>query len=119
MATAKNRVFEFSGINHLALVCKDMARTVEFYSNVLGMPLIKTLDLPHGFGQHFFFGFAGIDAHAGGFGKARGLLAARDQHGLSNPHQPDRDARRFARHRIPQVDARIHGRGVQPELALL
>jgi catechol 2,3-dioxygenase-like lactoylglutathione lyase family enzyme len=32
-----------------------MARTVDFYSNVLGMPLIKTIDLPFGMGQHFFF----------------------------------------------------------------
>jgi catechol 2,3-dioxygenase-like lactoylglutathione lyase family enzyme len=32
-----------------------MARTVDFYTNVLGMPLIKTLDLPAGMGQHFFF----------------------------------------------------------------
>ena len=31
--------FEFGGINHLALVCRDMARTVDFYTNVLGMPL--------------------------------------------------------------------------------
>ena len=27
------------GVNHLALVCRDMARTVDFYTNVLGMPL--------------------------------------------------------------------------------
>ncbi len=26
----KNDQFELSGINHLALVCKDMARTVNF-----------------------------------------------------------------------------------------
>jgi catechol 2,3-dioxygenase-like lactoylglutathione lyase family enzyme len=32
-----------------------MARTVDFYTNVLGMPLIKSLDLPGGGGQHFFF----------------------------------------------------------------
>ncbi|HEX4127824.1 MAG TPA: VOC family protein, partial [Acidimicrobiales bacterium] len=32
--------FEFRGINHLALVCRDMERTVDFYTNVLGMPLI-------------------------------------------------------------------------------
>jgi catechol 2,3-dioxygenase-like lactoylglutathione lyase family enzyme len=32
-----------------------MEKTVEFYSNVLGMPLIKSLDLPDGMGQHFFF----------------------------------------------------------------
>lgn len=50
-----NTEFEFSGINHVALVCSDMARTVDFYSNTLGMPLIKSLDLPGGMGQHFFF----------------------------------------------------------------
>lgn len=47
--------FEFRGINHLALVCRNMARTVEFYRDILGMPLIKTLNLPGGKGQHFFF----------------------------------------------------------------
>lgn len=50
-----NTEFEISGINHVALVCADMARTVDFYSNVLGMPLVKSLDLPAGMGQHFFF----------------------------------------------------------------
>jgi catechol 2,3-dioxygenase-like lactoylglutathione lyase family enzyme len=50
-----NNEFELSGINHVALVCSDMARTVDFYTNVLGMPLIKALDLPGGVGQHFFF----------------------------------------------------------------
>lgn len=49
-----NAPFEFRGINHLALVSSDMARTVDFYSNVLGMPLIKTLEIPGG-AQHFFF----------------------------------------------------------------
>lgn len=50
-----NREFELGGINHVALVCADMQRTVDFYSGVLGMPLIKSLDLPGGMGQHFFF----------------------------------------------------------------
>ncbi len=50
-----NNKFEIRGVNHLALVCKDMKRTVDFYSGVLGMPLIKTIDLPGGRGQHFFF----------------------------------------------------------------
>ena len=50
-----NSEFELGGINHVALVCSDMARTVDFYSDVLGMPLIKSLDLPGGMGQHFFF----------------------------------------------------------------
>ena len=39
----------------MALVCSDMERTVDFYTNVLGMPLIKAIDLPDGMGQHFFF----------------------------------------------------------------
>ena len=50
-----NAEFELGGINHVALVCSDMEKTVDFYSNVLGMPLIKSLDLPGGMGQHFFF----------------------------------------------------------------
>jgi len=49
-----NSEFQFGGINHLALVSSDMARTVDFYTNVLGMPLIKTLEIPGG-AQHFFF----------------------------------------------------------------
>ena len=56
--------FEYQGINHLALVCRDMARTVDFYTNVLGMPLIKTIELPAGMGQHFFFDCGGGDALA-------------------------------------------------------
>jgi catechol 2,3-dioxygenase-like lactoylglutathione lyase family enzyme len=55
MTRPKNSEFDFAGINHLALVCKDMARTVDFYSGTLGMPLIKTIELPGGLGQHFFF----------------------------------------------------------------
>ena len=54
-----NKEFELLGVNHLALVCKDMARTVDFYTNVLGMKLIKAIELPNGMGQHFFF-FMGI-----------------------------------------------------------
>jgi len=56
-----NEKFEIRGINHLALVCRDMKKTVEFYSGVLGMPLTKTIDLPHGMGQHFFFDIGNHD----------------------------------------------------------
>ncbi|HJW39666.1 MAG TPA: VOC family protein [Rhizomicrobium sp.] len=59
-----NREFELQGVNHLALVCKDMARTVDFYTNVLGMPLIKTIELPNGMGQHFFFDLGNGDSLA-------------------------------------------------------
>ena len=64
MAAPRNDKFEIMGINHLALVCKDMKRTVEFYTQVLGMPLIKTLDLPYGSGQHFFFDIGNGDSLA-------------------------------------------------------
>lgn len=59
-----NNEFPIRGVNHLALVCKDMARTVEFYTNVLGMPLIKTIDLPNRMGQHFFFDMGNGDSLA-------------------------------------------------------
>jgi len=47
-----------NGINHLALVCRDMEETHRFYTQVLGMPLVKTVALPDG-GQHFFFDCGG------------------------------------------------------------
>ena len=46
---------ELSGINHLALSCADMDRTITFYRDVLGMPLVKTIDFPAGRGKHYFF----------------------------------------------------------------
>ncbi len=57
---ATNDKFEIRGLNHLALVCKDMKRTVDFYTGVLGMPLTKTISIPGG-GQHFFFDMGGSD----------------------------------------------------------
>ncbi|PZU51067.1 MAG: VOC family protein [Sphingomonas sp.] len=52
-----------NGINHIALVARDMAETVKFYTEVLGMPLVKTVELPGG-GQHFFFDCGGGSAIA-------------------------------------------------------
>lgn len=51
----QNEQFEIRGVNHVALVCRDMSVTVDFYTRVLGMPLVKTIELPFGGGQHFFF----------------------------------------------------------------
>jgi catechol 2,3-dioxygenase-like lactoylglutathione lyase family enzyme len=62
--TVTSERFELEGINHLALVCRDMARTVDFYTKVLGMPLVKTIELPYGMGQHFFFDCGGGDCLA-------------------------------------------------------
>jgi catechol 2,3-dioxygenase-like lactoylglutathione lyase family enzyme len=93
---SKNREFDFQGVNHLALVCKDMARTVDFYSNVLGMPLIKTIELPKGMGQHFFFDLGNgdslaffwfphaPDAQPGVASAAHGVLPGPSAHGSMN-----------------------------------
>lgn len=51
------------GINHVALVCRDMDETMRFYTEVLHMPLFKTVELPDG-GQHFFFDCGGGNAVA-------------------------------------------------------
>jgi catechol 2,3-dioxygenase-like lactoylglutathione lyase family enzyme len=64
MPKQKNTEFEIRGVNHLALVCRDMAETVKFYRDILGMPLTKTIDLPGGMGQHFFFDIGNGDSLA-------------------------------------------------------
>jgi catechol 2,3-dioxygenase-like lactoylglutathione lyase family enzyme len=46
------------GVHHLALVCKDMDRTVRFYTEVLGMEPSARLTLPGG-AKHFFFDMGG------------------------------------------------------------
>ncbi|MFF0456602.1 VOC family protein [Nocardia africana] len=57
MIMPENSEFRFNGFNHVSLLCDDMARTVDFYSGILGLPLVKTVDLPKrpGGGQQFAF----------------------------------------------------------------
>ena len=47
---------KFGGVNHLAMVTNDMEKTVRFYRDVLGMPLVaaigNTPQLPY---RHYFF----------------------------------------------------------------
>ncbi|HLI67647.1 MAG TPA: VOC family protein [Caulobacteraceae bacterium] len=50
---------QYLGVNHVALVARDMAETVAFYEGVLEMPLVKTVEFPGGRGQHFFFDCGG------------------------------------------------------------
>jgi catechol 2,3-dioxygenase-like lactoylglutathione lyase family enzyme len=84
---AKNDKFELRGVNHVALVCSDMARTVRFYRDVLGMPLVKTIELPGGMGQHFFFDMGNDDCLAFFWFANAGPA----QPGISNaPTLPDR-----------------------------
>jgi len=96
MPRPENTEFEFLGVNHLALVSSDMKRTVDFYSGTLGMPLIKTIDLPQGMGQHFFFDLGNGDslaffwfpnapaAQPGVASAARGMLPGPSAHGSMN-----------------------------------
>lgn len=55
---------QLRGINHLALVCRDMDRTVAFYRDVLGLQITKTIELPGGVGTHFFFDIGNGDSLA-------------------------------------------------------
>jgi glyoxylase I family protein len=44
------------GVHHLALICSDLDRTIQFYTQVLGFPLVELFenrDLPSS--THFFF----------------------------------------------------------------
>jgi catechol 2,3-dioxygenase-like lactoylglutathione lyase family enzyme len=63
--TNTNTEFELRGFNHIAFVCRDMAETVAWYEDVLGMKLVKTLEFPGGGGQHFFLDMGnGVDGIA-------------------------------------------------------
>src|ERR1700748_3588852 len=115
-----NREFDFQGINHLALVSSDMKRTVDFYSGVLGMPLIKTIDLPRGVGQHFFFDigngdslaffwFADApDAQPGVASAKRGLLPGPSAHGSMNHVAINVPAAK-----IDEYDRKLKAKGVE------
>lgn len=54
MTDQQPRKFEVTGINHLALVVNDMAETMHFYREVLGLPLVRSRELADG-GQQAFF----------------------------------------------------------------
>ena len=91
-----DQTFEFRGVNHLALVCRDMERTVDFYTNVLGMPLVKTIELPAGLGQHFFFDCGGGDTLAFFWFPD----APEPVPGVVGPHRPARPGLPHQRHRL-------------------
>lgn len=73
---------EYQGLHHLAMVSSDMERTVDFYTNVLGMKLKKGFDLDNGYGQHFFFDMGGGNELAFFWFKD----AAEGQPGISSPN---------------------------------
>ncbi len=54
MGASKSTGFAVKGINHLAIVCSDGERTRQFYTEVLGLPMKRELELPDGGRQMFF-----------------------------------------------------------------
>lgn len=65
-----NPVFDFKGLDHVALTCSDMQKTVDFYHGKLGMPVLHTIEYFDDdgglLGQHWFFGVSDAgnpDAH--------------------------------------------------------
>jgi len=70
--TTTSRKIEFLGLDHVALGCSDMKRTVDFYHGLLGLPILHTIEylgddgsgqqVP--MGQHFFFGVGGENHNA-------------------------------------------------------
>jgi catechol 2,3-dioxygenase-like lactoylglutathione lyase family enzyme len=46
---------QVQGIHHIALVCKDINQTIDFYTTILGLKLLEMHPLPEG-GKHFSFG---------------------------------------------------------------
>src|SRR5262249_58735485 len=123
MAAPTNREFDIRGVNHLALVWKAMARTVEFYRDVLGMPLIKTIDLPGGHGQHFFFDigngdslaffwFAGAPEAAPGV-SAPAQLPGRDGDIRSAHGSMNHIAFNVPTEKIDEYVAKLHAKGIK------
>ena len=95
MAGNSSEKIQYDGVHHLALVSKDMARTVDFYTNVMDMKLVKGFDLGFDMGQHFFFDmgggnllaffwFSGAAQAAPGVASAQGLV--RDGESIMSAH---------------------------------
>ncbi len=63
MTCMENNCFEFRGVNHFAIMARDMNDTVKFYSEILGMKLV--CDVRGGNSHHFFLEVGnGIDVLA-------------------------------------------------------
>jgi catechol 2,3-dioxygenase-like lactoylglutathione lyase family enzyme len=123
-STTRNPYFELQGVSHLALVSSDMARTVAFYEGVLGMPLVKTMELPkiagtplgEG-GQHFFFDIGNGDCLAffwwpNGPPVAPGIAAPLSVSGVSAAGSMHHVAFRIPPEKIEETARRLEERGI-------
>jgi len=84
------------GVHHLALNTEDMKMTIDFYSHVLGMPLVHALKVPPGVGvgpanrgnppfenlRHYFFD-AGGDSMVAFFEMPKGAKTQGDRDALA------------------------------------
>lgn len=95
-----NPIFDFQGLDHVALTCSDMSKTVDFYHGKLGMPVLHTIEYCDVdgslLGQHWFFGVgdpSNPDAHIAFFWWKDGYQSL-DKDEMSAGGKP---ANRFAR----------------------
>lgn len=110
------------GIHHLALNTEDMKSTMDFYSGVLGMPLVHALKVPPGVGvgpgnrgnppfenlRHYFFD-AGGDTLLAFFEMPRGAKQVGDRNALAAMQHC---AFTVTQERFDQVSERLRKAGV-------
>jgi catechol 2,3-dioxygenase-like lactoylglutathione lyase family enzyme len=110
------------GIHHLALNTEDMKSTMDFYSAVLGMPLVHALKVPPGVGvgpgnrgnppfenlRHYFFD-AGGDTLLAFFEMPRGAKQVGDRNALAAMQHC---AFTVTQERFDQVSERLRKAGV-------
>jgi glyoxylase I family protein len=53
---AERPVSPVRGVHHIALICRDVARTIQFYQEFLGFPLVELVEnRDYAGSSHFFF----------------------------------------------------------------
>jgi catechol 2,3-dioxygenase-like lactoylglutathione lyase family enzyme len=96
-AASTNDRINYYGVHHLALNTDDMKMTVDFYVDVLGMPLVHAMKVPPGIGtgpgnrgnppfeeiRHYFFDM-GRDALLAFFEMPKGAKEKGDRNALGN-----------------------------------
>lgn len=60
-----NKIFNFKGLDHVALTISDMKSSIDFYNGKLGLPILHTLRYENSdgdlIGQHYFLGVGDVD----------------------------------------------------------
>src|SRR5271167_4059624 len=91
LTAAIGRKVKFRGVHHLAMNTDDMKMTIDFYSGVLGMPLIHAMKIPAGVNRgnppfesirHYFFDM-GNDSLLAFFELPKGAKESVDRDGVA------------------------------------